>query len=299
MTLNEYTERCFRSCSTKAEKDAMHKVLHGIINKAVEENAVISTDWASQPIPDLGAMVAAAAAAERISSGHQEHKGKRSGRGETGSGNGSTAAHDRRQPGGGKKKKGKKRNRWQKGDIDDIDEDDPRERQRKHSRAQRFQNDNKYYRPSMHAAEPPINDAEEFDPEKLKIVGTCQDLEKNYFRLTSAPDPATVRPEDVLKRALDHLKRRWKDDEGLEYIWICDQLKAVRQDLTVQHIKDEFTVEVYETHARIALEDGDLNEFNQCQTQLRELYAEGYKGCITEFTAYRILYYLYLQGNQK
>ena len=28
-----------------------------------------------------------------------------------------------------------------------------------------------------------------------KIVGLCQDIEKGYLRLTSAPNPYTIRPE--------------------------------------------------------------------------------------------------------
>ena len=38
--------------------------------------------------------------------------------------------------------------------------------------------------------------------------GTCQALEKDYLRLTTAPDPATIRPEPVLKKALAHVLGR-------------------------------------------------------------------------------------------
>ncbi len=56
---------------------------------------------------------------------------------------------------------------------------------------------------------------------------------------------------------------------------------------------------MYEFHGRAALQSDDLNEYNQCQTQLKQLYASGLKGSEMEFTAYRILYYLYMQGNSK
>lgn len=126
------------------------------------------------------------------------------------------------------------------------------------------------------------------------MVGRCQDLEKRYFRLTSAPNPDTVRPLSVLVKTLDLLKKKWKKDNN--YTYICDQFKSLRQDLTVQHIRNEFTVSVYEIHARIALEKGDLGEYNQCQTQLRALYTQQPGGHPTEFKAYRILYFIHTRN---
>jgi hypothetical protein len=67
-----------------------------------------------------------------------------------------------------------------------------------------------------------------------------------------------------------------------------DQLKAMRQDLTVQRLHVPLTCEVYECHARLALKAGDWGEFNQCQTVLSDLYKEGLPGCTTEFLAYRV-----------
>ena len=123
------------------------------------------------------------------------------------------------------------------------------------------------------------------------VIGTSQSLEKNYFRLTAPPKPETVRPLPILQQTLELLKKKWRQDNN--YGYICDQFKSLRQDLTVQHIKNDFTVSVYELHARIALEKMDLGEYNQCQTQLRALYKQHLGGHPAEFLAYRILYFIY------
>uniref|UniRef100_A0AC34GKH6 SAC3/GANP/THP3 conserved domain-containing protein n=1 Tax=Panagrolaimus sp. ES5 TaxID=591445 RepID=A0AC34GKH6_9BILA len=137
-----------------------------------------------------------------------------------------------------------------------------------------------------------------FDPGDCEeIVGTCYEQEKKFFRLTKKPDASEIRPPAVLRKHFNHLQTIAKKPE--KYKYVCDQLRAIRQDLTVQKIRDEFTVAVYEFHARLTLENKDLCEFNQCQTQLRHLY-DDLPGCKneSEFTAYRLLYYILTEDDQ-
>ncbi|TNY19362.1 SAC3/GANP/Nin1/mts3/eIF-3 p25 family-domain-containing protein [Rhodotorula diobovata] len=142
----------------------------------------------------------------------------------------------------------------------------------------------------------PDSDLAVYDPNVIDwdqhtIVGKSQKLEKPYLRLTTLPNPNTIRPLEVLKQTLELIKRKWREEGN--YGYICDQFKSMRQDLIVQRITNDFTVQVYEIHARIALEKGDLGEFNQCQSRLHQLYRLGLGGHPEEFLGYRILYLLF------
>ena len=125
----------------------------------------------------------------------------------------------------------------------------------------------------MAAAAAEQGHAGEIDWDSFAIKGTSTQLEKSYFRLTSAPDPASVRPQPVLEAALARVCLRVARQVE-NYFYAQDQLKAIRQDLTVQHLRNPFTVKVYETHARMALGYGELADYNQCQAQLIALYKQ-------------------------
>ena len=66
-----------------------------------------------------------------------------------------------------------------------------------------------------------INGSTALDVETMVVKGTCTQIEKAYFRLTMAPDPAEVRPESILKEALKMLKSKWKN-KSIDYKYIDD-----------------------------------------------------------------------------
>lgn len=129
------------------------------------------------------------------------------------------------------------------------------------------------------------------------VQGTCSNLEKKYFRLTGPPDPSAVRPPHILRAALDRMVRIYRAGQ-CDMHYAEDQLKAMRQDVTVQHVRGALPVHIYEAHARACLEHGNGGDFNQCQAQLTVLYEEGSPGCLHEFVAYRVLYQSILRSKE-
>ncbi|CAF4636806.1 unnamed protein product, partial [Rotaria sp. Silwood1] len=60
------------------------------------------------------------------------------------------------------------------------------------------------------------------------LIGTCERLEKNYLRLTSAPNPSTIRPLIILEQAFPFVLNKYKSNNDWSYI--SNQLKSIRQD---------------------------------------------------------------------
>ncbi|KAF6251614.1 SAC3/GANP/Nin1/mts3/eIF-3 p25 family-domain-containing protein [Scenedesmus sp. NREL 46B-D3] len=287
-SLQQYVARALSLLGkTNETRLELRTVLRDVIAKTKKDGTMWSTDWDREPLPVLA-------------SAAQQHSNS-SGSGDDGEEEwyGSYQPRKRVEPGSASKKQqkqqqGKQKQQGKKGKHNkqrwgEDESWDPAEQAKHAARSARFAGQQQ--RSSTLAA---YGWDEGGDPDDAAaagefIVGTSTALEKGYFRLTRAPLPEEVRPQPVLAAALSRLLRMVAAHED-KYLYYNDQFKAMRQDLTVQGIKNEFTVQVYEAHARAALEYGDNAEYNQCQTQLAILYAAGLPGSHAEFGSYRLLY---------
>lgn len=127
------------------------------------------------------------------------------------------------------------------------------------------------------------------------VVGTSEQLEKPYFRLTGQVNPAAVRPPHILEKSLRHVLAKYHKEQSYQYV--ASQLQSIRQDLTVQRIETALTVRVYEENARIALSNDDMGEFNKCLTRVMDLYVsrDNLAANHSEFQAYSLYYKLLLR----
>ncbi|KEG14949.1 hypothetical protein DQ04_00251250 [Trypanosoma grayi] len=133
-------------------------------------------------------------------------------------------------------------------------------------------------------------------PSTQAFVGKSQEMERMYSRYE--PTAEDIRPREVLEKAFVFVFSKAKVKEMQEGTlaslrYLNEQLKGIRQDLRVQNILDEFAVEVYERHALICLELGDIGEFNQCQSSLKKLYeglTDTTRQSMSDFFCYRLAY---------
>ncbi|KAA8492736.1 Leukocyte receptor cluster member 8-like [Porphyridium purpureum] len=127
------------------------------------------------------------------------------------------------------------------------------------------------------------------------VVGQNMTVLKEFLRQTERADPAKVRPYHILKEALSRVRAELESGSELYQPWAVSQLKSIRQDLILQNIEDQFTLEVYEYHAHAALVNGDMTEFNQCLDRLHDMYMKGNKSPReAEFFGLYLLYQCYV-----
>ncbi|KAG2386287.1 hypothetical protein C9374_002733 [Naegleria lovaniensis] len=136
---------------------------------------------------------------------------------------------------------------------------------------------------------------------------------KAYQRAAAGTVPVAsqVRPPHILRKSLDYLINEILDRDDASYhevfLFIRDRARAVAQDLTVQHIRDERSVDLHEIIARFHImshhllaeeEDFDAHQnlklLNNYLKSLQEFYSELRMSGIScpnesEFTCYFIL----------
>jgi hypothetical protein len=119
------------------------------------------------------------------------------------------------------------------------------------------------------------------------IIGTCLTMPKAYYRLVGIAKPDEIRPQHVLEKWLAELLQK-RNDKTINYEFFSDQMKAIRQDLQVQHLEDlVFVQRVYTSHMSAALEHVDMQEALVCLTQLLQKKIETPK---PEWIALRIAF---------
>ena len=156
-------------------------------------------------------------------------------------------------------------------------------------------------RSSLREREP--RPAEEFRHVRVSdgIVGTCRDVERRYVRVQSQPDPASVRPAEVLCQSLRAVACR--EAAGEPYADTGDFYMSICQDLRLQEIENELTVSAREGFALCAMrarvgppgEDAgmDIKALSDCLLHLQALYSKNpAQPRQLEFTVYRYLMWL-------
>lgn len=269
-SLQNYITRAFQRCKNNDDIEKCQKILMNIMESTMSKKDMLTRDWDSYPLPDFSKE-------EKSQSHHQSNNNNNN--------------NDNNEHYNDNRKQNNKT------DLSSYYEYSTAKQSKKPKNQIKYQYGILPSNSSSNSTSFSMSEIQKNIESFKPIIGTCTDLEKTYYRMTEHPDPSQVRPEHILKKSLKMLSEKWKRKVA-DYKYISEQFRSIRQDLTVQQIQNEFSVKVYETHARIALECSDLAQFNQCQTALIPLYDKGIKGNVHEFFAYRILYTALYEKNE-
>lgn len=327
-SLRRYTQRAFINAPSPEEKSRLQTYLKDLIKTAQDRGELWTNDWDSMALPDLtqpadtprGSSISASTVVRPASPFRMNFRKQNAKRERSWSPPSRESTPPSRPMTKGERKMLKKQERLErqqankKGNTLAAQQTRPswrpassssqvpiQDHQREMARARRFGNGSalgatrapayQYQEHGYDAWESEdvyADDGSEAFKAAVAVKGTCQEVEKSYFRLTSKPDPNLVRPEPILRQALNRLVDLLRMGK-VNYFYAADQFKGMRQDCTVQHLCNELSASIYEAHARCALEHGDAAEYNQCQAQLIQHYQTGISGAHEEFAAYRLL----------
>ena len=279
-----YVVRCFSHCKNEKERDAVKKYIEDIKKKYSYNGQFYTVNWFKEPLPKF--LTDKDTHDKDSSSGKtfeffEDRKGRKRGLGHS---DRSDEKHS---------KKAKRESNRSYSDSESSSED---EKGRESDKDVEMDSHGKKKGKSKKKGDKEKkDDGDSEETYKIvvtreRIVGTSSQLEKPYTRTTGLPKPETVRPEHVLKQSVEYVTRKW--EETKDFTYVNEQFKSIRQDLIVQGIRNDFTVYVYEKHAKITLSEGCMEEFNKCSVKLEYLYT--LPGISTanepEFTAYRLFY---------
>ena len=103
------------------------------------------------------------------------------------------------------------------------------------------------------------------------LVGTCEDLEKQYLR-TASTNPSDIRPEHVLKESLNYVvEKSNKMTDDKRTLYLINQLRAMRQDAVVQQLKGSVVTDIYNKNINLAVEVSDSGEVASCLSALQDI----------------------------
>ncbi|TNV78985.1 hypothetical protein FGO68_gene16234 [Halteria grandinella] len=141
---------------------------------------------------------------------------------------------------------------------------------------------------------------EQFELRKQKFTEKLQQtshLEKQFIRLgiqdTHSQDiDSTIRSCEQLEEAFNHCIEKYRC--GLaDYQFLSDQLRGIRQEMTVRKMEDAFQIKVYDEHFKQSIHHADMDQFVQSSTRLKELLAEKpeYEVRLSEVVAIHYVFY--------
>ena len=245
-TLRKWVERSFGACKSDLERSHVERNLKMVIDRTNRDGSLWTVDWDHVPLAERSepAPLHQLQRAGSFSPPRQPNWGytQPGGRRDDWRDDRSEGSYGEREPPpslaafyGGERSSNKKNNKNKKRKNAEAEEQlDPAEAAKRARRAGRFEPSGTSLAERVDRWNQAPSGRLEIDGDgditlDYTVVGTSQTFLKKYLRLTSAPDPSTVRPETVLRKTIELIRdkiRGFGDQKGqTEYIFLWEQMK--------------------------------------------------------------------------